>query len=198
MYRQGKFDSSQVGGGRTGNGLDTHTATKIRGDKVLHLGGDAVLAGEDEDGAGITFPLQPLLAKFDVILGVAAREIEELHGIKERSKCMAAIYAGDGHASYVRHVDNPDKNGRKLTVLYYLNLDWDVESLGGQLRLFKKRSQNSTSASGDGGGGSKGEEHGIEEHVDIAPLADRLVLFWSDERTPHAVMPSTKVGPYPH
>jgi hypoxia-inducible factor (prolyl hydroxylase) len=186
MYKRGEFEPSQVGGGRTGDGKDTKTAAQIRGDKVVHLAGDAVLTGDDENG-GFTFLLQPLLANFDTVLGVAARQIGELRGISERSKCMAAVYPASG-TQYVRHIDNPDLNGRKLTVLYYLNLDWQGSD-GGELRLFGKRGEAKTL----GGGGAKQVHSKGEKHVDIEPLADRLVTFWSDGRTPHAVLPSFKV-----
>ena len=35
----------------------------------------------------------------------------------------------------------------------------------------------------------------MEKFVDVAPIADRLVAFWSDRRTPHEVLPTTGDAP---
>ena len=37
---------------------------------------------------------------------------------------------------YIKHCDNPNKNGRILTVIFYANVQWD-EGYGGQLRIHK-------------------------------------------------------------
>lgn len=41
---------------------------------------------------------------------------------------MIACYPGSG-TKYVKHVDNPDKDGRCITSLYYLNQGWETEVL---------------------------------------------------------------------
>ncbi|CAH2094327.1 unnamed protein product [Euphydryas editha] len=81
---------------------------------------------------------------------------------------MVACYPGSG-SHYVKHVDNPNKDGRCITAIYYLNLDWDVKRYGGLLRVFPE---------------------GTNQVADIAPIFDRMLFFWSDRRNPHEVQPA--------
>jgi len=46
---------------------------------------------------------------------------------------MLAIYPGGG-SRFQKHVDNTARDGRRLTVLCYLNEAWD-DANGGQLRV---------------------------------------------------------------
>eukprot|EP00794_Sanderia_malayensis_P017795 gene17795-19572_t len=93
-----------------------------------------------------------------------------LHGsiIRSRSSVMAACYPGNG-AGYKRHVDNPSNDGRKLTSILYLNKDYNRARDGGVLRMYPRND---------------------DRHYDIDPTGGRLVLFWSDHRNPHEVLPS--------
>ncbi|XP_066514786.1 prolyl hydroxylase EGLN2 [Hoplias malabaricus] len=90
------------------------------------------------------------------------------YAINGRTKAMVACYPGNG-TRYVRHVDNPNGDGRCITCIYYLNKDWDVKVHGGLLQLYPE---------------------GRNVVANIEPLFDRLLIFWSDRRNPHEVKPA--------
>lgn len=101
--------------------------------------------------------------------------------VTRRQRPMVARY-GHGDA-FARHVDNHGHNGREVTACYYMQEPdgWDARAAGGCLRLF--RSQQGAPAN---------EE--TEALVDVAPLSDRLLLFFSDFRCPHEVLPVRRPG----
>lgn len=110
--------------------------------------------------------LRELFQALDMlVMGELSSRVAGLEGIQERTDAMLAIYPGSG-ARFQRHVDNTKRDGRRLTVLCYLNSEW-AEEAGGALRVHP--------------------EHG--DAVDIAPLAGRVAMFYADEM-PHEVMPS--------
>lgn len=94
------------------------------------------------------------------------------HKINKRTKAMIACYPGSG-TGYVKHVDNPNADGRCITAIYYLNKDWNTARDGGVLRIFPV---------------------GFEQKVaEIEPLFDRVLFFWSDRRNPHEVQAAYSV-----
>ena len=115
----------------------------------------------------------------DKVYASLARHLPELPPPSRisRSVPMFAIYPGGG-ARYVRHVDNSHGNCRILTCILYLNRGW-VPNDGGCLRLVASR-----------GGTHKGARSAGIGAIDIAPVMNRLVLFWSDVRMPHEVLPA--------
>uniref|UniRef100_A0A8D0FRS2 hypoxia-inducible factor-proline dioxygenase n=1 Tax=Strix occidentalis caurina TaxID=311401 RepID=A0A8D0FRS2_STROC len=92
----------------------------------------------------------------------------DLERIAQEYVAMVACYPGNG-TGYVRHVDNPNGDGRCITCIYYLNKNWDSKLHGGILRIFPE---------------------GKSYVADVEPIFDRLLFFWSDRRNPHEVQPS--------
>lgn len=108
-------------------------------------------------------------------------QVEELKSQTiQRGRLMCTCYPGGdkegedcgkgGPCRYIKHCDNPDRNGRILTTLYYLNKDW-IPSHGGQLRIFPQNYDGSNA----------------RPSHDVAPLHDRFLIFFSDRRNPHEV-----------
>lgn len=90
--------------------------------------------------------------------------------INKRTKAHVACYPGNG-TRYIKHVDNPNGDGRVITSIYYPNKDWNTKRDGGLLRMFPA---------------------GMNEIANIEPLFDRALFFWSDRRNPHEVLPAYK------
>lgn len=104
----------------------------------------------------------------DFILKGLSKHVGRLRGLAERSDAMISIY--ENGARFQKHVDNPNRDGRVLTSIVYLNYGepWGEDD-GGHLRMFL-----------DGEGA-----------IDLAPETGRLVLFWANE-LPHEVLPSKR------
>jgi SM-20-related protein len=90
---------------------------------------------------------------------------EAFLGLFELELHYAAYPSGLG---YARHIDQPrGKNRRKVSVVLYLNREW-TQDLGGELRIF-----------------------GEARHIDVQPLAGRLVCFLTEARE-HCVLPASR------
>ena len=97
-----------VGGGSTG---DDHSSARgnVRADKVL-LVSKSTPYWEQCPG------LQLVLHKAELLLSALCTAVPELDRVNEKSAMMVACYPGGG-SHYVRHIDNPDGNGRVLTFM---------------------------------------------------------------------------------
>ena len=56
------------------------------------------------------------------------------YNIYGRTNAMVACYPGEG-SHYVKHVDNPNGDGRCVTAIYYLNKNWNQVSWDTALEL---------------------------------------------------------------
>uniref|UniRef100_A0A8C2GJ47 hypoxia-inducible factor-proline dioxygenase n=1 Tax=Cyprinus carpio TaxID=7962 RepID=A0A8C2GJ47_CYPCA len=151
LYLTGGFTDGQLVSQRSDSSKD------IRGDKITWV------EGKEPGCERIAF----LMSRMDDVIRHCNGKLGN-YRINGRTKAMVACYPGNG-TGYVRHVDNPNGDGRCVTCIYYLNKDWDAKEHGGLLRIFPE---------------------GTAQFADIEPKFDRLLLFWSDRRNPHEVQPA--------
>ena len=175
------FIPGRTGGGKDGSGK-VYSAESVRGDKI------AVLDGDDPRVPG----LGALMRQADELVSTMAGAAPGLRRVLRRSKPTLACYPGNG-ARYVKHLDNAGANSRLLTMIIYLQeASWDAAADGGQLRIYGEaepaEAAGPGAVGGDEGGGSE-LGGGAAYEVDVAPTQGRAVLFWSDARTPHEVLP---------
>ncbi|XP_052594480.1 prolyl hydroxylase EGLN3 [Peromyscus californicus insignis] len=152
LHYNGALRDGQLAGPRAGV-----SKRHLRGDQITWIGGN------EEGCEAINF----LLSLIDRLVLYCGSRLGKYY-VKERSKAMVACYPGNG-TGYVRHVDNPNGDGRCITCIYYLNKNWDAKLHGGVLRIFPE---------------------GKSFVADVEPIFDRLLFFWSDRRNPHEVQPS--------
>lgn len=151
LHKTGKFTDGQLVSQKSDSTKD------IRGDKITWI------EGREPGCEKIRF----LMSRMDELIRHCNGNLGN-YKINGRTKAMVACYPGNG-TGYVRHVDNPNGDGRCVTCIYYLNKDWNVKDHGGLLRIFPD---------------------GKSQFADIEPKFDRLLLFWSDRRNPHEVQPA--------
>ena len=63
------------------------------------------------------------VAACDALVDGLKSKVPGLSGIYERSDAMLAMYPGGG-SRFARHIDNTTGDGRRLTLLVYLNPLW--------------------------------------------------------------------------
>eukprot|EP00397_Hematodinium_sp_SG-2012_P025082 GEMP01026175.1.p1 GENE.GEMP01026175.1~~GEMP01026175.1.p1 ORF type:complete len:533 (-),score=125.03 GEMP01026175.1:554-2152(-) len=125
-----------------------------------------------------TWKYGDLLGKFEIKINTLVSELmqfaPELKAVNGRSLTMIACYPGND-TRYAKHVDNDGKHPlcckRVLTALMYIN-EWH-EGDGGELVVY--------------------DPDDMRERARIPPLGGRVLLFWSDKRTPHEVLPAKKL-----
>ena len=181
----------KIGGGREGDVNQSSVDVEVRNDILGWLdctmkpasstltcqfeadSSAAISSSAQKECTGLTYLVQRMETLVMEMKPHCGNE-QELSGVNSRSRVMCTCYpAKTSGSQYTAHVDNANNNGRRITAIYYLNKDYNI-SHGGSLRIFHALSSTSV----------------FEVKRDIAPIADRLVLFWSDMRTPHEVMPS--------
>ncbi|XP_041106745.1 egl nine homolog 1-like isoform X2 [Polyodon spathula] len=151
LYETGRFTVGQLVSQKSDSSKD------IRGDKITWI------EGKEPGCEKIGF----LMSRVDDLVRHCNGKMGN-YKINGRTKAMVACYPGNG-TGYVRHVDNPNGDGRCVTCIYYLNQNWDAKDHGGLLRIFPE---------------------GKAQYADIEPRFDRLLFFWSDRRNPHEVQPA--------
>ena len=170
-----------VGGGNDGNLIDSNVDKAIRGDKLAYFDGTE----SNWPGPTLSKVLQKLNTLIVELGGMSGNEDlnqvqNELKSIKTRSRAMITCYPPGGY--YATHVDNPCGNGRRITFILYLNPEWKAED-GASLRIHPPMIIPSSSH-------WQSSYNHITETVEIEPIFNRLILFFSDHRCPHEVTPS--------
>lgn len=110
MYSEGCFkDGLLVGSQSSGD-------KNIRGDKIHWV------EGKEPNCLNIGY----LMRTLDQILMRFSRLNVDGRQILNRTKAMIACYPANG-TKYVKHVDNPNEDGRYITCIYYLNKSWQSQ-----------------------------------------------------------------------
>ena len=127
----------------------------VRGDRVFWMHPEQI-----ELGGFVA--LAEMLAAIDRLvldeLG-AKRRVARLENLADRTHAMLAEYPGRG-SRFVRHVDNTGRDGRRLTVLCYLNPEWRGEN-GGALKVYPQETEGGGRSAR--GGEREGEGEGAGE-----------------------------------
>ncbi|KAM7409034.1 hypothetical protein PAMA_002650 [Pampus argenteus] len=109
LHKTGRFKDGQLVSQKSDSTKD------IRGDKITWI------EGKETGCEKIRF----LMSRMDDLIRHCNGKLGN-YTINGRTKAMVACYPGNG-TGYVRHVDNPNGDGRCVTCIYYLNKDWNAK-----------------------------------------------------------------------
>ena len=205
------LEPSQLAGGRTGANL-SYTHAAVRGDHVGWFSGT-------ETDLWPRGALAAYLGVTDALVAKLRGLVPSLAATFERSQAMVACYNGGAryarHCDNACSATHGGKrcNGRRLTAIYYLKDGWRREH-GGALRLYAPfvpeaveealgELRKLLEAHRSGMQMTKPDLDALRARAaavslnddspalcDVAPIADRLLLFFADQRVPHEVLPA--------
>lgn len=111
LYKKGFFQPGQV------VNIKANSNSKlIRGDRITWV------EGNEQICCNIGFLVRILDSIITRCNNIAFGEFQK-YRITRRTKAMIACYPSN-YTKYVRHVDNPNNDGRCITSIYYLNKDY--------------------------------------------------------------------------
>ena len=187
-YEAGRLAPGHLAGGVAASGT-SYVLPSVRSDRV------GWFTGKEAEVGWAALPAY--MRKVDTLVDELKAHVPELRAIRHCSRAMVSCYPGGG-AHYIRHCDNrggEKSNGRLLTAILYLN-EWKAGD-GGELRIFRclrGSSEGFTDCDGksldahDAGEALADAKPVVVE--DVAPVSGRLVVFFSDTRVPHEVVPA--------
>ena len=189
LMQSGAFKSGYLAGDNLGGGV-RYSHKTVRGDEVHWSNGvdteDPSFHWSPYGNPALRFEkglnsLTLFMKKMDTFiaqLGEQPATERELGNAADRSHAMMAHYPPGG--AYVRHCDNhckegqgDDCNGRRATAIIYLNDGWK-EAHGGELLLYKPPPDHNDTL------------------CRVAPKLGSVIIFWSDFRVPHEVLPAVR------
>jgi hypothetical protein len=183
------YEQSEIWVGKNADVGTLLSVPSVRGDKVIWMcgGHDSRTAPEgvsrkvktkgDIEPCRLEAKARAPMRKFsalkeaikacDALVDEMKTIVPAMEKIYSRSDAMLANYPGGG-SRFARHIDNTTNDGRRITLLIYLNPEWNIEVDQGALRLTPQNS---------------------DIGVDVYPECGRLAMFYSADM-PHEVLPT--------
>ena len=163
----------------------------VRGDRVFWMDPDQIEAGRFDALASVLKAIDTLVLDHmarDARRPGVQKKAARLAGLADRTHAMLAEYPGRA-SRFVKHVDNTARDGRRLTVLCYLNEDWLGEH-GGALKVYDRpKKTNPTRERDETVAEEDGETPSANASLEVAPAGGAVAMFYADE-IPHEVLPS--------